>query len=84
MCTELWPRGMDSERGRDGSGGVGGWMNMMKQEGVMSKESGGESVKKEVEWRSGDVQPQNSLPMNELSPVPPWRGDVWFTQAAFD
>lgn len=35
------------------------------------------------EWRSGDVL-QNIVEQNELSPVPPFPGDLWFTLAAFD
>lgn len=48
------------------------------------REGGGEDVKKKREWRSGDVQLPNILWQNELSPVLPFPGDLWFTLAAFD
>lgn len=47
-------------------------------------EGGRASGEKEGELRSGDVQLQNILSQNELSPVPPFPGDLWFTPAAFD
>lgn len=43
-----------------------------------------EVARRKGELRSGDVQLQNILQQNELSPVPPFPRDLWFTPAAFD